>query len=50
VSQCIRTPLQLAAHAGMDVEQGEHSSSVGGKTNLYIHYGIQYDISVERWK
>jgi hypothetical protein len=32
-----KTP-QVTAHAGEDVEQGEHSSIAGGSTNLYSHY------------
>jgi hypothetical protein len=40
----------VAAHAGKDMKQGEHSPSVGGRANLYSHYGNQYDISAERWK
>jgi hypothetical protein len=40
----------VAAHAGKNIKQGEHSPSVGGRTNLYSHYGNQYDISAERWK
>ena len=30
---------QMIAHAGEDVEQGEHSFIAGGSTNLYSHYG-----------
>ena len=30
------------AHAGKDMEQGEHSSIVGGRANLYNHSGNQF--------
>lgn len=36
-----RLIIQVTAHAGNDVEQREHSSIVGGGTNLYSHYRNQ---------
>lgn len=32
---------QVTAHAGDDVEQGEHFSIAGGGTIFYKHFGIQ---------
>jgi hypothetical protein len=31
----------MAAHAGMDVEKGEHSSIAGRTAKLYSHYKNQ---------
>lgn len=32
----------MTAHAGEDVEQGEHSSIAGQCVNLYNHFGNQF--------
>ena len=34
---------QVTAHAGEDVEQGEHSSIAGGSANLYNHSGNTFE-------
>ena len=34
--------MQVTAHAGKDVEQGEHSSVANGSANLHSHFGNQY--------
>ena len=38
------------AHAGKDVEQGEHSPIGGGSTNLYNLSGNQSGSFLENWK
>ena len=38
----LRSKTQVTAHAGKDVEQGEHSSIAGGSTNLYNHFENQF--------
>lgn len=43
-----RLTLDTQAHADEDVEQGDHSSIVGGSANLYSHYGTQYSDSSEQ--
>ena len=40
-SEWLRSINQLTAHAGEDVEQGEHSSIADGSANLYSHYRNQ---------
>jgi hypothetical protein len=40
----------VAAHADKDVEKGEHSSIAGGITNLYNHFGNQFDGFSESWE
>jgi hypothetical protein len=40
----------VIAHAGENVEQGDHFSMAGGSANLYSHYGNQYDVSSESWE
>jgi len=35
LSSWLRETTQVTAHAGEDVEQGEHSSIAGGSANLY---------------
>jgi hypothetical protein len=37
----------VTAHAGEDVEQGEHSSIADGNANMYSCYGNQCDGSLE---
>lgn len=37
------TKTPLIAHGGIDVEQGGHSSIVGGSANLYKNIGNQFD-------
>ena len=39
----------MAACAGEDVEQGEHSSFAGGSANLYNHFENQYGSSLKNW-
>ena len=34
-------------NAGEGVEKGEHSCTVGGNVNQYIHYGRQYGDSLK---
>ena len=41
-SEWLRSITQVTAHAGEDVEQGEHSSIADGSANLYSHYRNQY--------
>jgi hypothetical protein len=40
-SEWLRSKTQGTAHAGKDVEKGEHSSIAGESANLYSHYGYQ---------
>ena len=40
---------QVTADAGKDVENGEHSSIVGGIASLYNHSGYQFGGSSENW-
>ena len=37
------------AHAGEDVEQGEHSSIAGGSANLGNHFGTEFSDFSESW-
>ena len=46
----LRSITQVTAHAGEDVEQGEHSFIAGWSANLYSHYGNQYGGSLESRK
>jgi hypothetical protein len=39
----------VTAHAGEDVEQGEHFSIAGGCANLYNHFGNQCGGFSENW-
>ena len=41
---------QVIAHAGEDVEQGEHSSIASGSPHLYNQFGNQYSGSSENWE
>jgi hypothetical protein len=41
---------QVIAHAGEDVEQGEHSSSARGSANLYNHFENQFDSFSKNWE
>jgi hypothetical protein len=41
--------MQVTAHVGEHVKQGEHSSIAGGCANLYIHFGNQYGSFSENW-
>jgi hypothetical protein len=41
---------QVIAHAGEDVKHGEHSSIVGGSTNLYRPYENKNAGSPENWE
>ena len=41
---------QMTAHAGKDVEQGEHSFTAGGSANLYNHFGNKLDSFSENWE
>jgi hypothetical protein len=38
-SEWLRSKTQATAHAGEDVDQGEHSSIAGERANLYNHSG-----------
>jgi hypothetical protein len=40
----------VTAHAGEAVEQGEHSSTDGGKAKLYNNFGIQLGSFSEDWE
>ena len=40
----------MTAHAGKDVEQGEHSSIADGHADLYSHFGSQYGSVSENLK
>jgi hypothetical protein len=42
--------IQGTAHAGKDVQQGEHSSIAGGNVNLYNHFGNQFGGFSENWE
>jgi hypothetical protein len=49
--QC--TPIritQVTAHAGEDVEKGEHDSNAGGIANLYNYSGKQSGSFSENWE
>ena len=39
----LRSKIQGTAHVSEGVEQREHSSIAGGGTNLYNHFGNQFD-------
>ena len=39
----------MTAYTGEDVEQREHSSTAGGGTNLYSHFGNQYGGFMDNW-
>ena len=41
---------QVIAHAGEDVEQGEHSSIAGGSANVYNHFENQFGGFSENWE
>ena len=41
---------QEIAHAGEDVEQGEHFSIAGGSAKLYKHFGSQFGGFSENWE
>jgi hypothetical protein len=45
LSEWLRSKIQVTAHAGENMEQGEHSSIGAGSPNLYIHFGINFEIS-----
>ena len=47
MDQALRSKTQVTAHAGEDVEQGEHSSIAGGSANLYNHFGNEFCIFSE---
>jgi hypothetical protein len=47
LSEWLRSIRQLSAHAGEEVEQGEHASVTGGSANMYSHYGNQSGSSSE---
>ena len=49
-SEWLRLKSQVTAHAGEDVEQGEHSSIAGGSANLYNHFGNQFGGFSENWE
>jgi hypothetical protein len=38
------------AHAGKDMQQGEHYSIAGGSANLYNHFGSQFGSFLENWE
>ena len=46
----VKIKTQSTAHAGEDVEQGEHSSIADGSANLYINFGNQFDNFSENWE
>jgi hypothetical protein len=41
---------QVTAHAGKNVEQGEHSYIGGGCVNLYNHFGNQFGGFSGNWE
>jgi hypothetical protein len=43
LSEWLKSITQVTAHAGEDMEQGEHPSIAVGSANLYRHYGNQYE-------
>ena len=45
-----KSKTQVGAHAGEDVEQGEHFSITGGSENLFNYSGNQPGGSSENWK
>ena len=49
-SEWLRSKTHRTAHAGKDVEQGEHSSTAGGRANVYNHFGHQSDGDSENWE
>jgi hypothetical protein len=49
-SEWLRSKVQGSAHAGADMEQGEHSSIAGRSANLYNHSGNQFGSFSENWE
>ena len=49
-SEWLRSKTQETAHAGEDVEQGEHFFIAGRSTNLYNHFGNQFGSFSENWE
>ena len=49
LSEWLWSKTQVTAHAGEDVESGEHSSPAGGGANLSSHFGKQYGGFLENW-
>jgi hypothetical protein len=45
----IKTSSEIA-HAGEDVEQGEHSSTAEGSAHFHNHFGNQFGQLSENWK
>ena len=48
-SEWLRSKIQVTADAGEDVENGKHSSIVGGIASFYNHSGKQSGGSSENW-
>ena len=44
-SEWMRSKTPMIVYAGEDVEQGEHSSTADGSSNLHSHFGNKYGIS-----
>jgi hypothetical protein len=45
----LKIKIQVKAHVGKDVEQGEHFIA-GGSANFYSHSGNQFDGFSENWE
>ena len=45
----LRSKPLMTAHAGEDVEKGEHSSIAGASANWYSRFGNQYGEFSENW-
>lgn len=41
---------KVTAHADNDLEQGKCSSTAGGHSNLYSHFGNQYGHFLDNWE
>jgi hypothetical protein len=46
-SEWLRLKIQVTAHAGKDMEKGEHCFIAGGIANLYNHSGNQSGSSLK---
>lgn len=46
----VEIKTQVTAHAGKDVEEGEHSSLDGRNKTLYNHFENQYGGFSEKWE
>lgn len=42
MSEWVVSIIQVTGQVDKDLEQGQHSSIAGGRTNLHRHYGNQY--------